>query len=177
MVDLPAEYAVTVNGKDKIFFEAVYAKAASAKMEFDANGGSLIEGLPEDFQYVESQYADPIKFNVSTDKKTVTATRLINNGVYKLTESPFFEREGLTFTGWNTKADGSGKHYDAGAECGIDSNEPVKLYAEWKVKVYFDKNDAQASWDESTWGTEKTDGSGTTYYEGKNDKLKYYSED
>ena len=177
VVDLPAEYAVTVNGKDKIFFEAVYAKAASATMEFDANGGSLIEGLPEDFQYVESQYADPIKFNVSTDKKTVTATRLINNGVYKLTETPFFEREGLTFTGWNTKADGSGKHYDAGAECGIDSNEPVKLYAEWKVKVYFDKNDAQASWDESTWGTEKTDGSGTTYYEGKNDKLKYYSED
>lgn len=46
-------------------------------------------------------------------------------------------REGYLFSGWNTKADGSGTHFDAGGTIsGI--NKDTVLYADWKtmVKLY-----------------------------------------
>ena len=41
-----------------------------------------------------------------------------------------FKRTGYTFTGWNTKADGSGNTYAAGKEVSWYDN--VTLYAQWK---------------------------------------------
>ncbi|MBQ3182835.1 MAG: S-layer homology domain-containing protein [Clostridia bacterium] len=46
-----------------------------------------------------------------------------------------FSRENATFTGWNTKPDGSGKSYAAGKRVtnfGSNSN-PVTLYAQWEI--------------------------------------------
>lgn len=51
-------------------------------------------------------------------------------------DSNSFSREGATFTGWNTKPDGSGKSYAAGKKVtnfGSNSN-PVTLYAQWEIK-------------------------------------------
>lgn len=39
-------------------------------------------------------------------------------------------REGYTFTGWNTQADGKGTAYAAGSEIQIKDN--VTLYAQWE---------------------------------------------
>ena len=41
-----------------------------------------------------------------------------------------FSREGYTFTGWNTKADGSGTAYADGASFSVSGN--ITLYAQWK---------------------------------------------
>lgn len=41
-----------------------------------------------------------------------------------------YTKTGYSFYGWNTKEDGSGTHYDPGAELTI-ANENVILYAEW----------------------------------------------
>ena len=41
-----------------------------------------------------------------------------------------FKRTGYTFTGWNTKADGSGNTYQPGKEVSWVDN--VTLYAQWK---------------------------------------------
>ncbi len=45
----------------------------------------------------------------------------------------FFTKEGYTFTGWNTAADGSGKAYAKDDNIDYKSNEVVNLYAQWRV--------------------------------------------
>lgn len=43
-------------------------------------------------------------------------------------------RTGYTFNGWNTKADGSGTNYAAGAT--YSANAGITLYAKWKANTY-----------------------------------------
>ncbi len=43
-------------------------------------------------------------------------------------------RTGYTFTGWNTKADGTGTSYRAGDELNLNSN--ITLYAQWEINRY-----------------------------------------
>ena len=53
-----------------------------------------------------------------------------------------FSREGYTFTGWNTKAEGTGTSYAAGAT-NIAMNSNITLYAQWSPNQYtvsFDNN-------------------------------------
>ena len=45
-----------------------------------------------------------------------------------------FTRTGYTFTGWNTKANGSGTAYAAGASYKAAAN--LTLYAQWKAETY-----------------------------------------
>lgn len=55
-----------------------------------------------------------------------------------------FTRTGYTFTGWNTKADGTGTAYNAGAAIAYPAEgTTLTLYAQWKVSshtVTFDAN-------------------------------------
>ena len=99
-------------------------------------------------------------------------------------------RDGYTFTGWNTKPDGSGQDYEAGNI--ITMNEDVNLYAQWEeagqkyiLQYYYKDNNQLISFkseryksgatatvtDEkptlpgytfTSWNT-KIDGTGTTY--------------
>lgn len=48
------------------------------------------------------------------------------------TNSGSLAKTNYVFTGWNTKSDGSGTHYDAGGSITITSN--ITLYAEWNRK-------------------------------------------
>ena len=64
----------------------------------------------------------------SMDAQTVTAstdTALTAN---------IFTREGYTFTGWNTEADGSGTPYED--EATVNLTEDITLYAQWKINTY-----------------------------------------
>lgn len=45
-----------------------------------------------------------------------------------------FTRTGYTFTGWNTKEDGTGQAYRPGAS--YSTERPVKLFAQWKQNTY-----------------------------------------
>lgn len=59
-----------------------------------------------------------------------------------------FTRTGYTFTGWNTKADGTGTAYQAGAAITYPTEgTTLTLYAQWKVSshtVTFDSNGGSA---------------------------------
>lgn len=59
-----------------------------------------------------------------------------------------FTRTGYTFTGWNTKADGTGTAYHAGATITYPAeSKTLTLYAQWKVSshtVTFDSNGGSA---------------------------------
>ncbi len=52
------------------------------------------------------------------------------NETFTVASQGDIERTGYGFAGWNTKADGSGTHYDTGSTF-IMGAEPVVLYAEW----------------------------------------------
>lgn len=58
-------------------------------------------------------------------------------------------RTGYTFAGWNTKDDGTGTRFAAGADARVDVTEPNDLYAQWtpntdttyKVEFYYQNDD------------------------------------
>lgn len=62
------------------------------------------------------------------------------------------ERTGYSFDGWNTKADGTGRTFAAGAFARVDVTEPNDLYAQWapntdtKYTVEFYYQDGDSYW-------------------------------
>jgi len=70
-----------------------------------------------------------------------------------------FTRTGYTFTGWNTKANGSGTAYAAGASYKAAAN--LTLYAQWKASGYTIKWTSALSSYGSYLGTGSVTGSGS----------------
>lgn len=56
---------------------------------------------------------------------------LKNNALVKLAAATLFTRTGYEFTGWNTKADGSGTSFAAGSNARVDKLGENVLYAQW----------------------------------------------
>ena len=113
------------------------------------------------------------------------AALMANPGYDKQLSSNTFTREGYTFIGWNTKADGTGTGYADGATVKFDAD--TTLYAQWTRKpvITFDANGGKgtmgaqtvnpgvsaalpantftrADYDFAGWNT-KADGSGMAY--------------
>ncbi|MCI1935551.1 MAG: InlB B-repeat-containing protein [Bifidobacteriaceae bacterium] len=106
-------------------------KADEADITYDGNGSE--SGLTEDTAGV-------------TDQTVAVA----DNG---------FTRDGYTFTGWNTAADGSGTAYAAGDEVVLTPSE-LKLFAQWKADeadITYDGNGSESGSVDDTVGV--TDGS------------------
>lgn len=61
------------------------------------------------------------------------AVSLVNGGVSAVAAADTFTRTGYNFTGWNTKADGSGSNYPAGGTFAM-GRESITLYAKWEAK-------------------------------------------
>ena len=70
--------------------------------------------------------------NYSGSSETASQTVIIEQET-QLDRNPF-TREGYTFTGWNTKADGSGKAYANRASAAFHEN--TDLYAQWNPVTY-----------------------------------------
>lgn len=94
----------------------LYAKWTeySYKLSYNANGGKFIGTItPETLRY--------------TQNVTICSQGVLLN------------RNGYTFTGWNTRKDGKGTHYEAGitnSGLGTKNGANVVLYAEWKLIEY-----------------------------------------
>ena len=84
------------------------------------------------------------KYNIAFDGNEATSGTMSTMsdreyGVSYQLEANTYEREGYTFTGWNTKADGSGTSYADGATVSNLSEEDgstVTLYAQWSKVTY-----------------------------------------
>lgn len=110
----------TFTGSFRTNSEGTYTRTAGTtniKIYFDANGGT------------GSMNPQNIPLN--------TATSISSNS---------FSYDGHTFTGWNTKADGSGTPYADGANITLSSPNAVTLYAQWETTptsgyiIYLDPN-------------------------------------
>lgn len=76
--------------------------------------------------------------NFDTDQ-TKTVNGIANNGQitvedYSATSLP--AREGYTFAGWTTEANGSGTKFSAGDSARVNVTEPNDLYAQWTINQY-----------------------------------------
>ena len=113
--DDPAQASQTITVNGRVLLEA-HPVANRYQVHFDANGGSgTME--PQDMVHGEPQ-------------------RLFASA---------FAREGYTFAGWNTAADGSGAAYSDGAEVASLASEDgaaVTLYAQWEPNAYTVRFDA-----------------------------------
>ena len=80
-----------------------------------------------------------IKYNGNGSTSGSVKSKTCNYGkTYNIAKNGF-ARKGYTFTGWNTKKDGSGTKYKANQEItNLRKNDGavVTLYAQWKAKTY-----------------------------------------
>ena len=93
-----------------------------ATLNYDGNGAGVTNVPPS-----ESKDVEPNTFAEFTVSSTVP------------------ERAGYTFKGWNTKADGSGASYSAGATVKVFAGTSETLYAQWdedkqEATLVFDPN-------------------------------------
>ena len=92
------------------------------------------------------KYADPVITFDKNDGSGTTVTQTVPYGESASLNANSFTRRGYTFSGWNTKADGSGTAYGDGASISPSSN--VTLYAQWQLNTYsfsFDANGGTGS--------------------------------
>ena len=164
-----AEIETTDDGKTKRYMtmEAVYQSLDTPSIIYNANGGSLaLTADSGDGHFLENviydaggkvtgttPLSDAEKYEYNQDAGTLTVFNLMNNTKVTLSSGEGFtyEKNGVTyeFAGWNTKPDGSGDHYDMGSDLyyiDTEDDNPITLYAEWKIRVYFDKNNSDATW-------------------------------
>ena len=115
----------------------------------------------------------------TTTDKTLSPDLIYDNGNWNNINSQTPTRKGYTFTGWNTKADGSGvKVYDVNGTCingcGYWENNvykgttDLKVYAQWKANSYTITYNSNKPSNASNSITGSTPNSTHTYDEPKN---------
>ena len=89
-------------------------------------------------KWTEHKYTISFQGNGSSSGSMSKMTKLKYSKSYTLTKNAF-KKKGYKFTGWNTKADGSGKTYKNAASVSkltTKDGKTVKLYAQWKKVSY-----------------------------------------
>lgn len=182
-----AETVTDEHGDEKKYMvlDAVYQAFDEPSIIYDANGGNMTANAdpgsgtflknvtqnPDTLEFVETELSNAEKYSYNVDAGRLTVFNLVNN-----TQITLSSGEGFSFTyngvsyelsGWNTRPDGQGTHFELGSNAATaypkyyldtDPDDPVTLYAEWKTRVYFDKNNDDADWGVSEgtrWDPEK----------------------
>ncbi len=181
---LAGDLAVTVNGKKTVYLDAIYTKIKTATIIYDANGGTVSDTADSGYPYkIDDASGNPVldgenkpvnlnTHTVSRSSGKLTVTGLVNNSPILLSSGVGFTApvgSGAVFSGWNTEPDGSGNHFapgsyeDARGKYYVDIDDPVTLYAEWKITVCFDKNEANysdAAFSDTGWNSYTLNGDG-----------------
>ena len=118
----------------------------------DGSGTSYSDGAYATFYsnttlYAQwEKYADPVITFDKNDGSGTTVTQTVPYGESATLNVNSFTRTGYTFSGWNTKADGTGIAY--GDEASISPSSNMTLYAQWQLNTYsfsFDVNGGTGS--------------------------------
>lgn len=122
---------INVNSKDVnyVTLKAKYTKLDTTYIHYNINypDGSGLLTNPEG---ITDNYQKNIPFNTTT---------ILSSGAG-------FTRLGYILIGWNTKADGTGEHWNLSEKVGVDDVNGNELYAEWErvyVTVSFTKKGEQ----------------------------------
>ena len=99
----------------------------------------LAAGTEVPYSKVADKWGEAAKITVSFDANdggtgSMDAAEVESGAEYPIPDNGFTPAEGKSFTGWNTKADGTGKPYAAGATATL--TEDTTLYAQWATSTY-----------------------------------------
>ena len=158
---LNAEYAVMVNGRQTVFLDAVYTRAATAELIYDPNGGTILGTVDEVNLGAPADATAPVPELRIVNGRAIVSN-LVNNSAYILSDGLILESNAPAFrrldaagapmilAGWSTEPDyrPGDPFFDLGGTYGVDTEEPVVLYAVWQVAVTYHLNtdSAQAAW-------------------------------
>lgn len=122
-----------------IGFQFTLDGASNNKLKWN-NGNSWFANYANDYSTTMAPVRMFKAYKVTYDGNGKTggtvptdATYYSGNGTTSVTtktNTGNLEKNGFTFAGWNTRADGEGTHYDAGGSFTITAN--TTLYAEWE---------------------------------------------
>ncbi|MBR6996988.1 MAG: signal peptidase I [Ruminococcus sp.] len=162
------------NKKYTVFLDALYRKIETASIIYDANGGEIDKDTVDYGESLLDLDPEDMQPKTNCDGSQAIISSLYDNSPIRLSSGAGFSYGDYVFCGWNTEPDGSGRSFDPDAISAdpdlqpyVDSEEPVTLYAMWKIRVYFDKNKDAAAWG-SGWNSSK--------YNYDNAKKQYYIE-
>jgi len=103
----------------------------------DLSSPTMVVRIPAgslgDRSYVATWTQDAVTVVFDANGGTGTMASQSDAGASSLAAN-VFTREGYVFTGWNSKADGSGVLYEDGARYAFDAD--VTLYARWMVRIF-----------------------------------------
>lgn len=139
----------TGNKKYTIFLDPVYRKIETATLIYDANGGTVDENTVDYGDSLLALESGDMHPKMSCNESQAIISSLYDNSPIRLSSGAGFSNRDYVFLGWNTEPDGSGTQFDPQSIVGdpyVDTEEPITLYAMWRIKVYFDKNKDAASW-------------------------------
>ncbi len=146
---------IDANGNKKytIYLDAVYRKIETASIIYDANGGTIDETNVDYGDTLLALEPEDMHPKTSCNGSQAIIASLYDNSPIRLSSGAGFSYGDYVFCGWNTEPDGSGTQFDPDSisadpnlQSYVDVEEPVTLYAMWKIKVYFDKNKDAAAW-------------------------------
>lgn len=121
--------AVSYGGWNAYTFSVPYPAQASYTISYNANGGTGAPGNQTKYQGTSLTLSStkPTRSNSTATGYTVTFNG--NGGTPSKTSQAATNTTSYTFSKWNTKSDGSGTSYDAGASYTADA--AATLYAQW----------------------------------------------
>ena len=100
----------------------------------DSNFGTVVS-TPTVGQTYYAKWVSKITFDANGGAGSMAAQEITEGGDTTTTLTPnSFTKEGYTFSGWNTAADGSGTSY-ADKATGAGANGNITLYAQWTKKI------------------------------------------
>ena len=107
------------------------SRVRTCKVEWVVPGTTIVYVRPA---YVATAYRVAFKANGGTGKM---GAQTIKKNATKALKANAFTRTGYTFTGWNTKADGTGTAYANSQKVKnlTKAGKTIKLYAQWKKKA------------------------------------------
>lgn len=137
---LPTKLSANIFTKENQHFVEWNTKADGSGTSYKNEAEVYSLAGPDESITLYAQWADDkytINYNANTgtgkmDSETVKCADSVN-----LAENTF-KKTGYTFSGWNTKANGTGVSYEDGQEVkGLALNEQeITLYAQWKANTY-----------------------------------------
>lgn len=139
---LHSDDAVSISGKSTVTLEAVYTKLGTAKIVYDFNGGT-VDNDHFDFGHPKDSN-DPVPLpGIAINGKTATVSNIVNNSEFYLSNGTGVTMPGATLKGWSNKPvydPENAELYTLGGKYGVDTEEPITLYAVWESKVTWHLN-------------------------------------
>ena len=131
--DTFGDSALTTPTKDNYKFDGWYTSEGFSK-DTKVENNAVSKDSNSKYLTYYAKWISIISFDANGGTGTMEAQEIAETDTSTALATNSFSREGYTFSGWNTAADGSGTAY-ADQATGAGANGAITLYAQWTKKI------------------------------------------